>query len=57
MIGPVALAQTVMQQLAGVEVSICKQVVFVGIFILTSLFSAVLLVTVLRSIQPQAARN
>jgi hypothetical protein len=57
MIGPVALAQAVMQQLVGVEVSIGKQVVFVGIFILTSLFSAVLLVTLLRSIQPQAARN
>lgn len=57
MIGPVALAQSVMQQRAGVEVSMGEQVVFVGIFILTSLFSVILLITLLRSIQPQAARD
>lgn len=53
MIGPVALAQSVMQHLAGVSVSIGEQVVLVGIFILTSLVSAILLITLLRSIKPQ----
>jgi hypothetical protein len=54
MIGPVALAQAVMQHLAGVAVSIGEQVVFVGIFILTSLMAAALMLTLLRSIQPEA---
>lgn len=53
MIGPVALAQSVMQHLAGVAVSTGEQVVFVGNFILTSLVSAALMVTLLRSIKPE----
>jgi hypothetical protein len=54
MIGPVALAQGIMQSLAGVEVSTGEQFVFVGIFILTSMLSGALLITLLRSIQPEA---
>jgi len=53
MIGPVAFAQGIMQHRAGVEVTIGEQVVFVGIFMLTSLFSAVLLITLLRNINPK----
>jgi hypothetical protein len=57
MIGPVAFSQAVMQARAGVEVSPGEQVVFVGIFILTSLFAAGLLVTLLRSIESQPAHG
>jgi hypothetical protein len=57
MIGPVAFSQGIMQSLAGVEVSTGEQVVFVGIFILTSLFAAGLLVTLLRSIESQPAHG
>ncbi len=52
MVGPVVFAQAVMQYLAGVEVSIGEQVVFVGTFLLTSLVSAVLLMNLLRNIEP-----
>lgn len=57
MIGPVAFAQNLMQNRAGVEVSTGEQVVFVGIFILTSLVSAILLVKLLRSIDPHARED
>jgi hypothetical protein len=50
MIGPVALGQAVMQHLAGVGVSFAEQVVFVGIFVFTSLMAAALMITLLRSI-------
>jgi len=57
MIGPVALSQALMQQRAGVLVSLGEQMVFVGVFILTSLFSTLLLVALLRNIQPQAEKQ
>jgi len=57
MIGPVALFQNLMQYWAGVEVSVGEQVLFVGIFIVTSLMSAALLISLLRSIRLEVVDN
>jgi hypothetical protein len=52
LIGPVVIGQTVMQSLAGVELTTSELLRFVGPFCVTSLLAAVLLVTLLRSVGP-----
>ena len=55
MIGAVVIAQTVAQNLAGVELTTGEMVTFVGVFVVTSMIAAGLVRSLLRHIDERAA--